>query len=211
MLLTGIQEIYLVNFKKQCLRSNSKKKDSKLKMKYLLTDQQTNRLLFRKLERSDFENWLKLFEDEQTARMLGMDNFKTPKERCEKWFEMTFHRYENNLGGQNVLISKERNQFVGQCGLLVREVENEFELEIAYSILPEFRGKGFAIEAARKCRDFAFESQFHNRLISIIIPENDNSKNVALKNGMNFKKRIDYSGKKMDLFQITKQEWENLD
>lgn len=211
MLLTGIQEIYVVNFKKQCLRSNSKKKDSKLKMKYLLTNQQTELLHFRILEQSDFENWLELFKDEQTSKMLGMDNFKTPKERCEKWFEMTFHRYENNLGGQNVLISKENNQLVGQCGLLVREVENEFELEIAYSILPEFRGKGFAIEAARKCRDFAFESQFHNRLISIIIPENDNSKNVALKNGMSFIKQIDYSGKKMDLFQITKQDWENLD
>lgn len=180
-------------------------------MKYLLTNQQTERLHFRTLEQSDFKNWLKLFEDEQTARMLGMDNFKTPKECCEKWFEWTFHRYKNNLGGQNVLISKENNQLVGQCGLLVREVENEFELEIAYSILPEFRGKGFAIEAARKCRDFAFESQFHNRLISIIIPENDNSKNVALKNGMSFKKQIDYSRKKMDLFQITKQDWENLD
>ncbi|MBM7419107.1 MULTISPECIES: GNAT family N-acetyltransferase [Chryseobacterium] len=177
-------------------------------MKYLLTNQQTKRLLFRKLERSDFENWLELFEDVQTAKKLGMDNFKTPKERCEKWFEMTFHRYENNLSGQNVLISKENNQFVGQCGLLVREVENEFELEIAYSILPEFRGKGFAIEAARKCRDFAFESQFHNRLISIIIPENDNSKNVALKNGMTFKKKINYYDKVMDLFEIRKSNWE---
>ncbi|MCD0455068.1 GNAT family N-acetyltransferase [Chryseobacterium sp. LC2016-27] len=180
-------------------------------MKYLLTNQQTERLHFRILEQSDFENWLKLFEDEQTARMLGMDNFKTPKERCEKWFEWTFHRYENNLGGQNVLISKENNQLVGQCGLLVREVENEFELEIAYSILPEFRGKGFAIEAAKKCRDFAFENKFHERLISIINPENENSKNVALKNVMSFKKQIDYSGKKIDLFQITKQDWENLD
>ncbi|AZB28192.1 MULTISPECIES: GNAT family N-acetyltransferase [Chryseobacterium] len=180
-------------------------------MKYLLTNQQTKKLLFRKLENSDFENWLKLFEDEQTAKMLGMDNFETPKERCEKWFEWTFHRYENNLGGQNVLISKENNQLVGQCGLLVREVENEFELEIAYSILPQFRGKGFAIEAAKKCRDFAFESEFHDRLVSIIIPENENSKNVALKNGMSFKKQIDYSRKKMDLFQVTKQYWENLD
>lgn len=180
-------------------------------MKYLLTNQQTKKLLFRKLENSDFENWLKLFEDEQTAKMLGMDNFETPKERCEKWFEWTFHRYENNLGGQNVLISKENNQLVGQCGLLVREVENEFELEVAYSILPQFRGKGFAIEAAKKCRDFAFESEFHDRLVSIIIPENENSKNVALKNGMSFKKQIDYSRKKMDLFQVTKQYWENLD
>ncbi|WP_312390537.1 GNAT family N-acetyltransferase [Chryseobacterium sp.] len=114
-------------------------------MKYLLTHQETERLLFRKLENSDFDHWLELFKDEHTTKMLGMESFKTPKERCEKWFEWTFHRYENNLGGQNVLISKETQQLIGQCGLLVREVENKFELEIAYSILPEFRGQGFAI------------------------------------------------------------------
>ncbi|WP_326984903.1 GNAT family N-acetyltransferase [Chryseobacterium sp. MYb264] len=179
-------------------------------MKYLLTNQETKRLLFRKLENSDFDHWLELFQDEHTAKMLGMENFKTPKERCEKWFEWTFNRYENNLGGQNVLISKETQQLIGQCGLLVREVENKFELEIAYSILPAFRGQGFAIEAATKCKDFAFEKKFHNRLISIIIPENENSKNIALKNGMTFKRSIDYSGKMMDLFQIDKQDWENL-
>lgn len=148
---------------------------------FLLPNQETQRLLFRKLEDFDFETWLELFKDEQTAKMLGMDGFKTPKERCKKWFEWTFHRYENNLGGQNVLILKETNELVGQCGLLVRELENLSELEIAYSILPQFRGQGFAIEAAQKCRDFAFENNFHERLISIIHPENINSKKVALK------------------------------
>lgn len=180
-------------------------------MKYLLTHQQTSRLQFRKLQPSDFQIWLELFKDEHTAKMLGLHAFKTAKERCEKWFEWTFHRYENNLGGQNVLISKETNQLVGQCGLLVREVENEFELEIAYSLLPQFRGQGFAVEAAKKCRDFAFENDFHNRLISIIHPENKDSKNVALKNGMTFKKQIDYSGNTMDLFQIEKTAWKKSD
>ena len=179
-------------------------------MRYILSNQQTPRLHFRKLQPSDFEIWLELFKDEHTAKMLGMNNFKTPKERCEKWFEWTFHRYENNLGGQNVLISKENNQLIGQCGLLVREVENQFELEIAYSILPQFRGQGFAIEAAKKCRDFAFENNFHERLISIIHPENLASKNVALKNGMTFKKQIEYSGNMMDVFQIKKSDWEKL-
>lgn len=180
-------------------------------MQFLLANQQTPRLHFRKLQPLDFEIWLELFKDEQTAKMLGMDGFKTPEERCEKWFEWTFHRYENNLGGQNVLISKETSELIGQCGLLVREVENEFELEIAYSILPQFRGQGFAIEAAKKCRDFAFENNFHNRLISIIHPENSDSKNVALKNGMTFKKQIEYSGNTMDLFEIEKTAWKKSD
>ncbi|KQT16906.1 hypothetical protein ASG31_11075 [Chryseobacterium sp. Leaf404] len=180
-------------------------------MRYLLTHLQTSRLHFRKLQPSDFEIWLELFKDQHTVKILGMHAFRTPEERCEKWFEWTFHRYENNLGGQNVLILKETDQLIGQCGLLVREVENEFELEIAYSILPQFRRQGFAIEAAKKCRDFAFENDFHNRLISIIHPENLDSKNVALKNGMTFKKQIEYSGNTMDWFQIEKTAWKKSD
>lgn len=177
-------------------------------MKFLLTNQESERLIFRKLEHSDFEVWQNLFEDETTAKMLGMTEFKDAKERCEKWFEWTFHRYDNNLGGQNVLICKTSNQIVGQCGLLVREIDSNFEIEIAYSILQDFRGNGFAIESTKKCRDFAFQNNFHDRLVSIIIPENDNSKKVALKNGMTFSSQINYSNKKMDLFQITKQDWE---
>ena len=119
-------------------------------MKYLLTNQETDRLIFRKLQNDEFNDWQELFDDHEVTRLLGMDEFKTSRERCEKWFEWTFHRYENDLGGQNVLISKTDNQIVGQCGLLVREVENNFEIEIAYSILPKFRRKGFATESAKK-------------------------------------------------------------
>ena len=82
-------------------------------MKFLLINQETDRLKFRKLEDSDFENWLELFNDDETAQLLGMTEYKSPRERCEKWFEWTFDRYENNLGGQNVLISKEDNKLIG--------------------------------------------------------------------------------------------------
>ena len=176
-------------------------------MKYLLTNQETERLKFRKLEHSDFEKWIELFKDDYVTKILGMDEYKTPTERCEKWFEWTFNRYENNLGGQNALILKENNELIGQCGLLVREVENE--LELAYSILPKHRMKGFAIESAKKCRDFAFENNLHERLVSIIISENKDSKNVALKNGMNFNRKIQYNNKEMELFQISENEWKS--
>ena len=176
-------------------------------MKYLLTNQESTRLIFRKLEHSDFEAWLELFKDEEVTKLLAMGEYKTPNERCEKWFEWTFHRYENNLGGQNVLISKENNELIGQCGLLVRDIEKEFELEIAYSILPKHRLNGYATEAAKMCCDFAFENDFHHRLVSIITPENIHSKKVALKNGMKFNRQIDYNEKKVDLFQINIEEW----
>ena len=177
-------------------------------MKYLLTNQETERLIFRKLQQVDFEIWLELFEDDLTARMLGMEEFQTPIERCDKWFDWTFHRYEHDLGGQNVLVFKETNEIVGQCGLLVRKIEDKIELEIAYSVLPDHRGNGFAAEAARKCRNFAFENKFHDRLLSLIVPENLSSEKVAVRNGMTLNREIIYNSKQMNLFQITRDDWE---
>lgn len=176
-------------------------------MKYLLTNQETDRLKFRKLEISDFEVWQKLFVEENTRKMLGMQDFKTPKECCEKWFEWTFHRYENDLGGQNILVEKSSDEIIGQAGLLVRDVEGNQEIEIAYSILPQHRKKGFALEAAEKCKDFAFENDFHQRLISMIIPENINSKRTTEKNGLKFKEQIVFHEQLFDIHEITKDQW----
>ena len=53
-------------------------------MTFLLMQQQTQRLIFRKLELSDIEIWLELFKDQHTAKMLGMDGFKTPKRMFHK-------------------------------------------------------------------------------------------------------------------------------
>jgi [ribosomal protein S5]-alanine N-acetyltransferase len=178
-------------------------------MNYLLTNQETDRLKFRKLEHSDFDFWVELFKDEITTQFLGMSEFKTANQCCEEWFNWTFHRYDNNLGGQNIMILKENNEIVGQSGLLVREINNTFELEIAYSILPKYRQQGFAIEGAQKCKDFAFENNFHNRLISMIFPNNINSKNVAVKNGMTLNRIELYNDKKMEIYQISKIDWIN--
>lgn len=89
----------------------------------------------------------------------------------------------------------------------MREIEDKFELEIAYSILPNFRKMGFALESAKKCKEFAFENNFNDRLISMIFPENENSKKVAEKNGMTLYKKTIYNLKEMDVFAITKEEF----
>ena len=83
----------------------------------------------------------------------------------------------------SAILEKSTGKIIGQAGLLVREVNGNQEIESAYSILRNHRRNGFALEAIRKCKDFAFENNFHERLISMIIPENINSKKTAEKNG----------------------------
>jgi RimJ/RimL family protein N-acetyltransferase len=180
-------------------------------MKYLLNGQASERLNFRLLEESDFETWLPFFENKSVASFLAMDPTKSKEKLCEFWFEKIFNRYNNDLGGMNVLIDKTTNEFVGQCGLLVQEVEEQTRLEIGYSLLPAHWGKGYASEAAIKCKEFAFDNNFTDSIISIIHPENTPSEKVALNNGMTLHKNIDgqFHGMPANLFQITKEEYLN--
>lgn len=176
-------------------------------MKYTLEEQETERLKFRLLNIADFDVCIKLFEDIEVCRFLGVDKIETPKERCRLWFEMTFERYKNDLGGQNILLDKNTNKIIGQCGLLVREMEEKKEIEIAYSILPEYRKKGFATESTEKCKNFAFENKFSESLISIIHTENINSEKVAKKNGMRKDKNIEFKGMLVNIYRIDFSEW----
>lgn len=177
--------------------------------KYSLEGQETERLLFRKLFASDFVAWMEFCADDDSVKYISLlSNLQDPKERCNAWFERVFNRYEKNLGGMNVLIEKATNQFIGQCGLLLHTVDEIEELEIGYSLLPSQRGKGFAIEAAKKCRDFAFENNFRSSLISIIDINNLKSAQLAINSGMQLEKQTNYNNSLVNIFRINKSDFE---
>lgn len=179
-------------------------------MKFLLEGQESERLKFRLLEAKDFETWLKLFKGTNVANFLGMGHLPSPEQQCQLWFDLQNNRYKNDLGGMNVLLNKETGNLVGQCGLLIQKVDGKNEMEIGYSVLPEFWRNGYASEAAQKCRDFAFENSFTESIISIIHVENINSEKVAIKNGMKKFKETTYKEMPVNIYRITQKEWLNI-
>lgn len=177
--------------------------------KLLLFGERSERLLFRQLNQSDFKEWLKFCEDSSSLKYIWLTDQDSSEEKCKIWFNRVFNRYENNLGGMNALINKTNNKFIGQCGLLIHTVDGLEELEVGYSIMPEFRGKGYALEAAKKCRDYAFENNLTDSLISIIHVDNKESQRVALKNGMKPDKTTCYNNSRVTIFRINKSDWNN--
>lgn len=177
----------------------------------MLENQESERLTYRLMKPTDFEDWLPLFDAENIAIFLGLDAKLTPTQLCEIWFSKGVHRLENDLGGLNVLVDKKLNKMVGQCGLLVQDVEGVEMLEIGYSVLPEYWGRGYASEAAIKCRDYAFENNFRETIISMVHKDNISSEKVALKNGMKLERFIpDFKGSPFNIFNIEKKTWEEL-
>ena len=178
-------------------------------MKYLLDSEETEHLRFRKIELSDFDQWLEFHKDPRTSAHWTWDK-KDPVTECTLWYEKQFDRYANDRGGMNALIEKESGKLVGHCGLLVQTVDELPELEIGYSLLPAFWRKGYATEAAVRCRDYAFQRSLSESLISIISVTNTPSQKVAQKNGMTVDKEAIYAGNNVKIYRITKATWEKI-
>ena len=148
-----------------------------------------------------FEDWLPFHQEPKSSQFWAVLP-KDPWDACTEQFDRVFERYEKNLGGMHALVDKKNKKLVGICGLLVQIVDNIEELEIGYSILPEHWGKGYASEAAEKCKATAFKNQWANHLISIIHIDNEPSKKVAIKNGMHIEKRTLYKENPVFIFRI---------
>lgn len=149
---------------------------------YLLDGELTKRLRFRLLRPGDERKWLPFFQDPDVPRYWWM-GATDPEMACQEFFQRMFKRYRKNLGGMNAIELISSNTLVGIAGILVQDINTDRELEVAYSLLPQYRGKGYATEAAAHCVQVAFERGWADGLVSIIHQENTDSKAVALRNG----------------------------
>ena len=173
-------------------------------MSFLLTGIETERILFREIQVSDTPKWIQFFEDPASFRYWKEER-TNPELECTRWYEKQLWRYQNNRGGMNALIEKTSGQLIGHAGLVVQTVDGITELEIAYSLMPAFRGRGFASEAAQQCKITAFENQWAPSLISIISVTNTPSIQVAIRNGMTSDTKTMYNSNEVFIFRITQE------
>lgn len=170
-------------------------------MKYLLDKEESKRLYFRKVDLTDYDQWLEFFKDPASFIHWKFER-QSPQKECNEWYKKQFNRYETDRGGMNALIEKSSGQLVGHCGLLVQQVDGITELEIGYSLLSNGRNKGYATEAAIKCKEYAFANNFSSSLISIISLTNRSSMNVAMKNSMRPEKQTVYNGNEVTIYRV---------
>ena len=108
------------------------------------------------------------------------------------WIERNRARFAEYGGG---LFGMElRGELIGDCGPTYHEIEGRQELEVGYDVRRDLWGKGLATEAARAVMGFAFARWQPYRLISLIRPENLQSRRVAEKNGLALDKVIFWRG-----------------
>lgn len=134
------------------------------------------------------------------------------RDRVARMIANILRSYDQN--GYSVLVVERKfdGAYLGQIGLLHwDDVDGREDVEVAYMLAAEAWGSGYATEAARVCRDWAFERLGVDRVVSFIALANEPSMRVAERNGMRRIKRLDANalGIPIYVYAIGRAEWES--
>lgn len=163
----------------------------------------TERLYTRFLVPDDSREWAKFFEDEEAVQYFP--GFVTSnKEPVNPWVEKQIIRYKEKRYGLQALINKQTGEFIGQCGLLLQEIDGRQELEVAYHIFKKYWGQSYAPEAAKAFIRYGFENKLAPSIISIIDVRNIQSQRVADKNGLEREKQTQWADLDVFVYRIEK-------
>ncbi|MBT5403741.1 MAG: GNAT family N-acetyltransferase [Crocinitomicaceae bacterium] len=166
-----------------------------------LTNQNTERLSIRMLTENDIDSW-ELFLKDTDVFEYYPSTMQYNENYAHDWITKQIQRYQDEGFGLMALIDKESGVLIGQCGLIRQKLDGLDEVEIGYHIRKEYRGNGYATEAAKHFKKVAFNQLFLDSVISIIHPENIASQMVASRNGMTKEKSTLWQGMKSFVYRV---------
>jgi [ribosomal protein S5]-alanine N-acetyltransferase len=104
--------------------------------------------------------------------------------------------------GLYLVTLKENAAPIGLCGLIKRpSLEN---IDLGYAFLPEYTGKGYALEATKAVIHYGKEQLLLDKLVAITTIDNSKSENVLLKLGFSFDSLIKENDGSKELKLFTK-------
>jgi RimJ/RimL family protein N-acetyltransferase len=157
----------------------------------------TARLSFREMTPADLPAMHRLLGD---PRVMWVYPHPLSEDETLAWIGHSRQLYLDRGLGMWLLTLRDTGAFVGECGLVPQEVAGSDEVEVAYHVLPEFWGLGYAPEAAAACRDFARDVLGLRRIVALIDPRNTASQHVAAKVGLAHERDVAFPTKVLGVY-----------
>jgi len=149
----------------------------------------TQRLFLRHFHILDSKPMYNIFCDAEVMRFS--DGIQT-KEWVHNWLNTCLERYQKWGYGPYAVVNQ---NVIGYCGLFFfPDIDGQPEVEIGYRLARSTWGQGYATEAAKAVRDYAFTMLGIKRLIAMVDPSNVASIRVAEKIGMRYEKDVMLEG-----------------
>ena len=169
---------------------------------------ETERLRLREYTPADFGALYEILSDPETMAHY-------PRHYDEagvwRWINWSLDNYQKYGFGLWAVELKATGEFIGDCGLTMQNIDGEWLPEIGYHIHKAHWRKGFASEAARAVRDWAFTNRDFDRLYSYMTEGNIASWSTAASAGL---KRLKSYQNETDgtllVYTISREEWMDI-
>jgi len=167
---------------------------------------ETGRLILRQWRSDDVAPNTAMLSDPGTARFIAADG-KPITSELAGWRNAAVMSGHWALHGFGMFAVEEKSsgKYIGRVGPWSPPGWPGFE--VGWGIAKEFRGKGYAVEAARASIDWAFATFALDQIVHPIDRENIASQAVARRLGAEKQREIDLFGKVADLWVTHRDIW----
>jgi len=170
----------------------------------------TERLIIRRLDISDSYAF---FAYRSLPEVYEFQSFKPVDIRDADKFISGIAKHPNipKTWIQLAVCLKRNNELIGDIG--IHFLEDDVQIEIGYTIAPDFQGQGYATEALHKVIDYLFSGLNKHRIVASVDPNNKRSLKFIEKFGMrkeaHFIKSLKINGVWLDdcVYALLNEEW----
>ena len=169
---------------------------------------ETERLLLREMTDDDFTVLYRVLGD---AHLMRYYPYPFDEARVRSWIARNRERYRVFGFGLWAVCLKDTGEMIGDCGLSMQWINGQIKPEIGYHIRADQQRRGYAAEAARAVRDWAFTHTPFNVIYSYMTAENLPSARTAMAYGC---RQVDAYEDEAEgphrVYAITREEWKAL-
>ena len=145
---------------------------------------ETARLLLRQLTPDDAPFILTLLNDPAFLEYIGDRGVHTLEDARQYIRQSPMAMYKREGFGLYLTALSENNTPIGICGLIKRDGLED--VDIGFAFLPQYRGQGYAYEAAAATMTYGYNSVGLKRIVAITHPDNTPSIKLLERLGMTF-------------------------
>lgn len=151
---------------------------------------ETSRLLLRLPTLDDVSTLCVLRSNPEVTRYIGDGGVETHSE-VERFLANAVRYQERQGMGYCLVFEKSTGRFIGQAGIFhLGLCENQQEIEVAYRLLPEYWGQGYATELAKALVHWGFAHLEIEELVAATHPDNVASQRVLTKAGFSLVAKV---------------------
>jgi RimJ/RimL family protein N-acetyltransferase len=165
---------------------------------------ETDRLLLRPFTDEDVEALHAMWSDPEVGPWVG-GTHTDPSESVEELAEHLRHQQRHGFGFWAVE-ERATGRLVGEVGLMLFENRGP-EIETGWCFVRETWGRGYAREAAARWLELGFDELGLDRVIAVILPENERSIRLARALGMRETGRRHAYGREHLLFEVVRADF----